>query len=269
MTNYSHTPSGTDIFIFGHIGGYSNSKTKMYKFVMKDSNTLVRNYIPALDAYGTPCMFDTVTRTPFYNQGTGEFLYNVKNFNARLPAAYQEVEYLQSSGTQYIDTGVIPNIYDTDISIDCMPLTTNNRMWGVSQWNGTTTLRYREYVTSVGVAYLGSSLSSLSHSVSNRAVIAFIGGKAYNDGVLKMTYSDVDVTFTSSILIFAEFDINTIQKGKSSVYSAKLWESSVLVRDFVPAVRKSDSVAGMYDLVNATFTVNAGTGNFIVGPDVD
>lgn len=31
--------------------------------------------VPALDPTGTPCMFDTMTRTPFYNAGTGDFLY--------------------------------------------------------------------------------------------------------------------------------------------------------------------------------------------------
>lgn len=39
-------------------------------------NTALENiFIPALDPAGRPCMFDLVTRTPFYNAGTGEFLY--------------------------------------------------------------------------------------------------------------------------------------------------------------------------------------------------
>lgn len=33
------------------------------------------HYIPALDPTGAPCMFDLVTRTPFYNSGTGDFIY--------------------------------------------------------------------------------------------------------------------------------------------------------------------------------------------------
>ena len=31
--------------------------------------------VPALDPTGTPCMYDTVSRKPFYNSGTGDFLY--------------------------------------------------------------------------------------------------------------------------------------------------------------------------------------------------
>lgn len=33
--------------------------------------------IPCLDPSGVPCMYDTVTKQPFYNQGTGEFLYEL------------------------------------------------------------------------------------------------------------------------------------------------------------------------------------------------
>lgn len=40
------------------------------------------NFIPALDPTGTPCMFDLVTRTPFYNAGTGDFTYPGKETEA-------------------------------------------------------------------------------------------------------------------------------------------------------------------------------------------
>jgi len=33
------------------------------------------NLIPALDPNNRPCMYDTVSKQPFYNAGTGEFLY--------------------------------------------------------------------------------------------------------------------------------------------------------------------------------------------------
>lgn len=40
-----------------------------------DGETLLMRLIPAIDNTGAPCMFDTVTKTPFYNSGTGDFLY--------------------------------------------------------------------------------------------------------------------------------------------------------------------------------------------------
>ena len=44
--------------------------------------------------------------------------------------------------------------------------------------------------------------------------------------------------------------------------------NDVLVREFIPCYRKADSVAGLYDLANNTFYTNAGSGVFVVGPDV-
>ena len=46
---------------------------KLYSFEIKDTISL----LPSLDPSGRPCMFDTVTRQPFYNQGQGEFGYEL------------------------------------------------------------------------------------------------------------------------------------------------------------------------------------------------
>lgn len=48
---------------------------RIYKFRVTKGEDVLLNYIPCLDASGKPCMFDTVTQQPFYNSGTGEFLY--------------------------------------------------------------------------------------------------------------------------------------------------------------------------------------------------
>lgn len=49
---------------------------RLYGFIIKNANDeLIMNLLPCLDKNGKPCMFDTVSKKPFYNQGTGEFLY--------------------------------------------------------------------------------------------------------------------------------------------------------------------------------------------------
>ena len=50
---------------------------KLYSFVIKDNGNVARNFIPAIDRSGRPCMYDTVTKQPFYNKGTGEFGYEL------------------------------------------------------------------------------------------------------------------------------------------------------------------------------------------------
>lgn len=44
--------------------------TKIWK-----NNELVRDFVPALDDNDVPCMYDNVSQTYFYNQGTGQFSY--------------------------------------------------------------------------------------------------------------------------------------------------------------------------------------------------
>lgn len=54
----------------------TSSSVRMYSFKVKSAGARLEcNLIPALDPTGRPCMFDLVTRRPFYNEGTGEFLY--------------------------------------------------------------------------------------------------------------------------------------------------------------------------------------------------
>ena len=33
--------------------------------------------IPSIDPSGMPCMYDTISKHPLYNKGTGEFLYEL------------------------------------------------------------------------------------------------------------------------------------------------------------------------------------------------
>ena len=82
-----------------------HSKARIYSFSISRNGQLQINLIPCLDAKGKPCMFDTVSCQPFYNGGTGEFLYELPG-DGELPAGYTRLEYLESTGTQYIDTGI-------------------------------------------------------------------------------------------------------------------------------------------------------------------
>lgn len=50
------------------------AKGRVYSFTMKEAGVLKLNYVPALDPTGAPCMFDLVTRKPFYNAGTDDFV---------------------------------------------------------------------------------------------------------------------------------------------------------------------------------------------------
>lgn len=70
-----------DIHIFGyHLGDVNYSINygfigRIYEAKITQDSMLINHFIPALDSTGTPCMFDLVSRQPFYNSGIGDFLY--------------------------------------------------------------------------------------------------------------------------------------------------------------------------------------------------
>ena len=49
----------------------------VYSLYIVRSGEEILHFIPCLDRLGKPCMFDTVSKKPFYNLGTGEFGYEL------------------------------------------------------------------------------------------------------------------------------------------------------------------------------------------------
>ena len=54
---------------------YNSASYKIYNFIIRDKSDKIFDFVPALDPTGAPCMYDKVSRTAFYNQGSGDFLY--------------------------------------------------------------------------------------------------------------------------------------------------------------------------------------------------
>lgn len=50
---------------------------RLFSFSHLRNGEVIMNLVPCLDSAGVPCMYDTVTKQPFYNKGTGEFLYEL------------------------------------------------------------------------------------------------------------------------------------------------------------------------------------------------
>ena len=78
------------------------------------------------------------------------------------------------------------------------------------------------------------------------------------------TKRTISFTFTSPSeynILFGSWNDNTWSRT-IDWYSFKIWKGDTMIRDFVPCYRKSDNVAGMYDLLNNTFYTNNGTGSF-------
>ena len=78
-----------------------DDKLKIYKCTIKENDVLIHDFIP-VRVGNTGYMYDKVSRALFGNCGTGDFVLGPDKYDA-------QIQYLQSTGTQYIDTNIIPN----------------------------------------------------------------------------------------------------------------------------------------------------------------
>lgn len=173
-----------------------------------------------------------------------------------LPAEYQEVEYLESTGTQYIDTGYYPN-QNTKAYTKFISNTLNSGLYSASN-------KFTAYINTNGNWRFGSTtvtitprIGILYTSVQDKTGVIINETDVHNYG----TVTD----FTSTATLKLMFN-STGFKGK--IYEFKLYDNDILVRNFIPCYRKIDDVAGLYDVVNDVFYTNSGSGEFNVGADV-
>lgn len=63
------------LFISNSLQPVGKRIVRVYDFEITQDDELLAHYIPCLDNNNRPCMYDTISKKTFYNQGTGEFLY--------------------------------------------------------------------------------------------------------------------------------------------------------------------------------------------------
>ena len=207
-------------------------------------------------------------------------------FAGTLPAGYAEHEYLESTGTQYIDTGVVitPTMaVEADVQFTDKD-TKQQRIFGNSH-NGTSDpdgdlgtghLNFDIYIQ--GQGYLASALAedkgdwvrTNTTADKNRHThkLDCTDRKYYIDGTAMTTHSTAPTKSTNgSLFIFAN---NCVSNNCSKIrfYSCKIYDGGVVVHDYVPARRVSDSAFGLYDTKTDVFLTNAGTGKFNPGPAI-
>lgn len=189
----------------------------------------------------------------------------IQNAGHLLPPEYQQVEYIESTGTQYIDTGFKPN-QNTKVEVKSQYIsTTAVSIFGSNPYFVLTTIsgKYR--------FRYNSATRDTSISGTELAKLTLDKNKAYlNDGLVG-TFTEATFQSPYNALLFARSTESggVEEKCSAKLYYAKLWDNNVLIRDYVPCYRKSDNVIGLYDLVNNVFYTNQGTGTFLKGADVN
>jgi hypothetical protein len=200
-----------------------------------------------------------------------------------LPSGYTQVDYIESSGTQYIDSGILPS-ENIGFEIDFTPhndmnKTTAKTIFGSrTTWksNGYQLTTYTEGSLNGGHFLFGTNntASLIRHSAymqkDVRCQISFLNGVFKsangNETNIQGTFSNVN----KNIYLFGCIEnANPFELSTTTLYKLKFYDNNVLIRDFIPCYRNSDNVVGMYDIVNNVFYTNQGTGAFTYGSVVN
>lgn len=177
-----------------------------------------------------------------------------------------ELSYIQSSGTQCINTGFIPN-QNTKVVMDIETLV-------ATDWKGFFGARTVSGSNEYTVAMVNSTqLRSMYHTQSQIVSFSTSRGRfkivkdkntcSFND----KTVSHSAVTFSPNCPMYL-LSVNTNGTAwnplSAKLYSCQIYDNDVLVRDYIPVLDKG-GVACLYDKVTSQLYYNAGTGSFTGG----
>jgi len=197
-----------------------------------------------------------------------------------LPGGYKAVEWIRSSGTQYIDTGFKPDTNtraDYHFKMESQPTiweqTFGSRqsssaekfyiIWNYSRsrWScniGASAAYEPDYPAAVGEHFFSINRTTFTLDGVSETVSATAFEKTHNAYIFATNQNGMPLN-------------NSGQYGKFKLYSLKIWDDGTLARNFVPCVSK-EGVAGLYDITPGAvkkFYANDGTGEFETGPELE
>lgn len=213
----------------------------------------------------------------------GAVIWKKKVKVSRLPAGYQEVEYIANTAanTAYINTGIQTQA-NIGVKFSVMysgtsaqrPMgarrTSSNSLFIPGLYNG----------GKISIAYGNKAETSFSSAVTGKALntkyetsLNYLNdGKAVFDGTTMSSAILDSNTFTTPYNIYL-FAVNGAGSLLSNAFVGRLYETILsvgasLVADFVPCYKTDTGEIGMYDIVRNAFYGNVGSGSFTKGADV-
>jgi len=285
------------LFAFGKTTGNENRNinARIYGCKFWAGSELKKDMIPCRNPNGAYGFYDVVNGEFFGNSGSGEFIpgpespiigVQIKR-NTQLPSAYTQVEYLESTGTQYINTDYKHNTTITefkfDASITSFPNAYHTFFGSRTTHNGSDA--YYLGVHSDGHTYacigenkkdpLGATLSlnTRYNIYANPALGIFINGELYplKYSYVGGLYKDFIFAgnFSETINGTPDNTLNPSEPICARIYDFEIIEQNSFIktfkRKFIPCIRNSDNAAGFFDIITNTFYGNSGTGTFLTG----
>lgn len=169
-----------------------------------------------------------------------------------VPSGLVELEYIESTGTQYIETGIsAKNITKAVIDFQYITVDSSRENQMMSVW-----------------------VNDSNHMQCGLTGTTFLTGRGTtfsqtSDMTARTTGTSVPIGNPDMLIpLFAQRASAVDRWSIAKLYSCKMYNNSTLVRDFVPAKRISDDKCGLWDKVNLKFYTDENGGNFTAGLEV-
>lgn len=187
-----------------------------------------------------------------------------------LPNGYKRLEYIQSNGTQYIDTGFVPN-NNTRIELSFLRESSNAAyLYSVLSTNNTKSVT--AYLTSTSGKWRFGATSCTFNIPVNTLYTAVVDSSGIVLNGVSHSYDGSVETFTAAQNLIIGADISEAGEigdlrfvGK--IYYFKIYNNGALVRSFIPC-KNASGVIGLYDDVSGTFYDNDGSGTYDGGAEI-
>lgn len=188
-----------------------------------------------------------------------------------IPKEYRRLEYIQSTGMQYIDTGV-PLTSNSRVVMDCeLTTVSGTQCFFCSRTEATTTDITSNTLFAIGSTYrkeyYGESKTATNSDGANKRIIIDNDKNRIEIGSAILSFSSVSDTvspmncYLMASTVLENGVISTFSNfAYMKLYSCQIYNNDVLIRSFIPCQKKSDSALGLYDTVSQNFYVNGGTG---------
>ena len=195
---------------------------------------------------------------------------------ATLPDGYTELDYVESTGTQYIDTDIYPKANTRvvcDFRFPSIPTASAYCGWGSS--GGAEAFLFGADGKQNFTVFVSGNWKSSPTGVAvdtGRHVYDLAKGAMYLDGVLFSTTNTLGSTATSKQTMWlfgsrVEWTTSLTYPCSMAIHSCKMYEGATLVRDFVPCT-DGNGRAGLYDTVNRKMYYNKASGaDLAPGPE--
>jgi hypothetical protein len=184
---------------------------------------------------------------------------------------YIILDNIQSSGTQYIDTNYNPK-WNTRVVVElsnfvvgngqCFVFGTRKEASGTANDNYTVGVKSNQF----RVDYMGSS-TNFTQTVSTGKITIDMNGNVCT--INNETITSAEKTSGESVYPLLLFAINNggvpAAWANMRLYSCKIYEEDVLIRDYIPVKMRSSGNVGLWDLVNKVFYGNERIGEFVAG----